>query len=109
MKTNKTLLVVVFCVTTMLLLSACAKDSYYVNRSTEGQNVITATGKAAENAAWTNTSHRGGGAGSGGRGGQSGYQEPSVGEKIIKNTQTSFASQVNYAIRRAMEQAFNRY
>ena len=97
-----------------LLFGGCAshQPSYYSNRSSEAENVVIASGKAAENAALVNVSTRGGGSFQvnqtlSQRQQQQNTNQYSVTDEVIRTTQRSFSSELNSAIRHAIQKVFN--
>ena len=95
-------------VTSTLMGCASLTPSNYVSRSTDTENVVSATGKAAENAALANTTYRGTVGGTGSAVSSSSYSRPeySAVDQVIESTQRSFVSEVNSAIRQAMSGVF---
>ena len=97
-----------------LLFGGCAshQPSYYSNRSSEAENVVIASGKAAENAALVNVSTRGGGSFQvnqtlSQQQQQQNTNQYSVTDEVIRTTQRSFSSELNSAIRHSIQKVFN--
>jgi PBP1b-binding outer membrane lipoprotein LpoB len=93
----------------ILLVSGCSmfQPSTYENRSNNSVNSVTATGKAAENAALANTTDRR--TISNNYSGSSGYSSPynnrSIGDDLMSTTQRTITSEASNLIRRSIREA----
>jgi hypothetical protein len=94
-----------------ILISGCAmfQPSTYENTSTDSGNQVSATGRAADNAALANTSYRG-------TPSNRGYYAPSyygstqqrsLAEDLMETTQSAVTQEMGTAIRRGMREVTN--